>query len=114
MISTEIPIASVWSSRIALSKAAQVFVNKCMSTPQLSVPENQISQLWESLKIVAGDQGYESVRTAGVKAVADFVEWVNGHPEWVTIQEKIKRDLVGMIAAETSSVIQAEYPKVKE
>jgi hypothetical protein len=68
-----------------------------------------VLSLWESLKIVAGDRGYESVRTAAAKAVAEFVEWVHGHQEWDRVRRKIEIELPGIISAETSTVIQAEY-----
>jgi len=105
----ETPIATVWSTRIAICKAAQSFINKCTITPDLTFSENVVLSLWESLKVVAGDRGYESVRTAAAKAVADFVEWVDGHPEWAQVQQKIRLELPGIIQSETSSVIQAEY-----
>jgi hypothetical protein len=75
----------------------------------LTLSENVIFPLWEKLKVVAGDRGYESVRTAAAKTVAAFVEWVDGHPEWTHVQQKIRVELPGIIEAETSSVIQAEY-----
>ena len=65
--------------------------------------------MWESLKMVAGDRGYESVRTAAAKAVAEFVEWIEGHSEWPQVQNLVRAQLPGIIAAETSTVIQAEY-----
>ena len=101
----------MWSTRIALCKSAQAFVNKCKINPQVALPEVTVSSLWESLKIVAGDRGYESVRTAAAKAVAEFVEWVEGHQEWSQIQHTIRIELPGIIAAETSTVIQAEYKR---
>jgi hypothetical protein len=111
LFNTEIPFATVWSTRIALCNAAQKFINKCTIAPQISLPENNVSELWESLKVVAGDRGYESVRTAAAKTVADFVEWINGHSEWTNTQERVRGELPEIIAAETSSVIQAEYTK---
>ena len=75
----------------------------------MTLSENVISALWEKLKVVAGDRGYESVRTAAAKTVADFVEWVDGHPEWSHVRQKIREELPGIVEAETSSVIQAEY-----
>jgi hypothetical protein len=68
-----------------------------------------VSSLWQSLKIVAEDRGYESVRTAAAKTVADFVEWVKEHPEWTQTQQSLRIELPRIIEAETSSVIQAEY-----
>ena len=109
LFNAEIPVATVWSNRIAICKAAQTFINKCTITPDLTVSEDVVSSLWESLKIVAGDRGYESVRIAAAKAVADFVEWIEGHSEWTHIQQKVRLELPGMIESETSSVIQAEY-----
>lgn len=111
LISKEIPVATIWSTRIALCNATQAFINKCIITPQLSFPESNVASLWESLKIVAGDRGYESVRTAAAKTVGDFVGWVEGHPEWIGVQQTIKGELPGIIAAETSSVIRAEYTR---
>jgi hypothetical protein len=109
LFSAEIPIATVWSTRITICKAAQIFINKCINTPDLTVSEDVVSSLWESLKIVAGDRGYESVRVAAAKAVAEFVEWIEGHSEWAHIQQKVRLELPGIIESETSSVIQAEY-----
>lgn len=110
-LSSEIPIATVWSTRIALCQSVQAFIQKCIITPQLTVPESLVATMWESLKLVAGDRGYESVRTAAAKAVAEFVEWVEGHPEWSQVQNTVRAQLPGIIAAETSSVIQAEYKR---
>ena len=109
LLITEIPIATVWSTRIAICKAAQKFINKCTITPDLTFSENVISLLWESLKTVAGDRGYESVRTAAAKTVADFVEWIDGHSEWAHVQQALSIELPGIIESETSSVIQAKY-----
>jgi hypothetical protein len=109
LFNSEIPIATVWSTRIAICKAAQAFITKCIITPTLDIPQDAVSSLWKSLKIVAGDRGYESVRTAAAKTVAEFFEWVEGHSEWVHVQQQIKSELPGIIEAETSSVIQAEY-----
>ena len=111
LFNTEIPIATVWSTRIAICKAAQTFINKCIITPTLTISENVVLSLWESLKVVAGDRGYESVRTAAAKTVADFVEWIEGHPEWTQVRQRISIELPAIIQAETSSVIQAEYRK---
>jgi hypothetical protein len=111
LFNSEIPAAEVWSTRVALCKAVQAFVEKCTAVPLLVVPETNISQLWDNVKIVAGDRGYESVRSSAARTVAEFVGWVGGHSEWVSVQEKIKLDLPGIIAAETSSVIRAEYTK---
>ena len=79
--------------------------------PQLSVPEDLISSLWARLKIVAGDRGYESVRTAAAKAISDFISWVDEHPEWNTTQSIIKLELPSIIAEETSGVIRAELTR---
>jgi len=101
----------VWSTRTAICKSAQLFISKCVQTPELQISEIVIDSLWESLKIVAGDRGYESVRTAAAQAVAEFIRWVRAHPNWSGIQSRIERELPGIIQAETSSVIQAEYMK---
>ena len=77
----------------------------------MSLSEIIVSALWEKLKVVAGDRGYESVRTAAAKTVAEFVEWVDGHPQWTNLQQRIRVELPVIIEAETSSVIQAEYRK---
>jgi len=111
LFNAEIPIATVWSTRIAICKAAQTFITKCIITPTLTFPPEAVSSLWQSLKIVAGDRGYESVRSAAAKTVAEFVEWVERHPEWVQVQQQIRSELPGIIEAETSSVIQAEYKR---
>lgn len=109
LFNAEIPVATIWSTRIAICKAIQTFVNKCDVAPDLTLPEDVIASLWESLKVVAGDRGYESVRTAAASAVADYVEWVRGHQEWPNVEQKINVDMPGIIAEETSSVIQAKY-----
>ena len=109
LFNTEIPVATVWSTRIAICKAAQTYITKCIITPTLTFSQDALLSLWQSLKIVAGDRGYESVRTAAAKAVAEFVEWVEGHPEWIQVQQQIRSELPGIIQAEISSVIQAEY-----
>ena len=109
LFNTEIPIATVWSTRIAICKAAQTYITKCAITPTLTFSQDAVSSLWQSLKIVAGDRGYESVRTAAAKSVAEFVDWVEGHSEWIQVQQQIRSELPGIIEAETSSVIQAEY-----
>ena len=111
LFNIEIPIATVWSTRIAICKATQTFIGKCTILPILTVPETVVSSLWESLKIVAGDRGYESVRIAAAKTVANFAKWVDGHSEWTDLHQKIRTELPRIIESETSSVIQAEYYK---
>jgi hypothetical protein len=111
LVNKEIPAATVWSTRIAISKAIQLFVMKCVETPAMLIPEPVVGSLWESLKIVAGDRGYESVRTAAAKAVAEFIRWGRGHPNWSGVQERVERELPSLIQAETSTIIQAEYMK---
>ena len=109
LFTTEIPIATVWSTRIAVCKAAQTFIHKCIGISDLTLPEESLLPFWESLKIVASDRGYESVRTAAARTVGKLVEWVKGHPEWTRTQQKIRGELPGVIEAETSTVVQAEY-----
>lgn len=111
LVTSELPKATVWSTRIALCKSIQTFIGNCKSVPQLSVPEDLISSLWARLKIVAGDRGYESVRTAAAKAISDFISWVDEHPEWNTTQSIIKLELPSIIAEETSGVIRAELTR---
>jgi len=77
----------------------------------MQVSEPVVDSLWESLKIVAGDRGYESVRSAAAKAIAEFIRWVRAHPNWSGVQGRVERELPSIIQAETSSVIQAEYMK---
>jgi hypothetical protein len=105
----ELPVATVWSTRIALCKSTQTFINKCKAVPSIAIPEEELSLLWQSLKICAGDRGYESVRTAAAKAVADFVRLVEGRSEWAGLQSQTGVELPEIIAAETSTIIQAEY-----
>src|SRR5262245_41065840 len=109
LLKKEVAIATVWSTRIALCESAQVFINKCRDVSQLSIPEETLSLLWQSLGVCAGDRGYESVRTAAARAVGAFVRWVDAHPDWDAIRSKVKAEIPGMVAAETSSAIQAEY-----
>jgi hypothetical protein len=111
LLNTEIPIATVWSTRIALCNSAQTFIKKCIIEPTFTIPEGVVASLWENLKLLAGDRGYESVRMAAAKTVAEFSEWVNGHSEWSHLQNQIKLDLSAIIEAETSTVIQAEYKR---
>jgi hypothetical protein len=108
-VNKEIPAATVWSTRTAICKATQSFLAKCIQAPDMQIPEAVVESLWESLKIVAGDRGYEIVRTAAAKAVAEYIRWVRGHPNWSDIQGKIGRDLPIIVQSETSSIIQAEY-----
>lgn len=49
------------------------------------------------------------MRTAAAKAVAEFMDWVREHREWDGVERKVKMELPSIIAAETSTVIQAEY-----
>jgi hypothetical protein len=109
LFNKEVPSATIWSTRIALCTTAQTFIKKSSGVSSIAVSEENLSLLWQSLKVCAGDRGYESVRTAAAKTVADFVRWVDGRPEWVGIRSKIRSELEEIIAAETSSVIQAEY-----
>lgn len=110
-LTAEIPIATVWSTRIALCKSIETFIIKCRGAPRLSVPEASISALWKSLKVVAGDRGYESVRTAAAKSISEFIKWINEHSEWSAIHNTIKIELPGILAEETSSVIRAEFTR---
>jgi hypothetical protein len=109
LLNSEIPLATVWSTRIGLCNSAQTFIKKCILYSKFSIPEDVVVSLWEKLKVLAGDRGYESVRMAAAKTVADFVEWIYEHNEWSQLQSKIKTELPGIVEAETSSVIQAEY-----
>ena len=111
LLNTEIPLATVWSTRIALCNSAQTFIKKGILNPTFTIPEGVTASLWENLKVLAGDRGYESVRMAAAKTVAEFAEWVNGHGEWSHLQTKIRTELPGIIETETSSVIQAEYAR---
>ena len=109
LLTSEIPKATVWSTRIALCKSIQTFISKCKAIPQLSIPEDLVALIWQGLKIMAGDRGYETVRTAAAKAVADFIKWVNDHPEWFNTQSIVKTQLPAIIAEEPSTVIRAEF-----
>ena len=109
LFSAEIPVATVWSTRVAICRALQILINKCIPHPDLTISQETMSLVWQRLKLVAGDRGYESVRTAAAKTVADFVDWVERHPEWHDIQNTVRVELPGIVAAETSSIIQAEY-----
>jgi hypothetical protein len=109
LVNREIPAATVWSTRTAICKATQSFVVKCIQTPDMQIPETVVESLWSSLKIVAGDRGYEIVRTAAAKAVAEYIRWVKHDPNWSGIQGTIRRELPIIVQSETSSVIQAEY-----
>lgn len=109
LVNKEIPAATVWSTRIAICKAAESFIAKCIHAPGMEIPEPVVESLWESLKIVAGDRGYEIVRTAAAKAVAEYIRWVRCHPNRLGIQATIGRELPLIVQSETSSVIQAMY-----
>ena len=110
LISKEVPVATVWSTRIAICKSAQTFINKCTDVSSLTISEETLNILWQSLKICTADRGYESVRTAAAKTVADFVRWVDGRPEsWGILGAQIRTELDEIIAAETSGAIVAEY-----
>jgi hypothetical protein len=111
LLNTEIPIATVWSTRIALCNSAQTFIKKCIIESTFTIPEGVVASLWENLKLLAGDRGYESVRMAAAKTVAEFSEWVHRHSEWSRLQNNLKMDLSSLIEAETSTVIQAEYTR---
>ena len=110
LLTTEIPVAAVWSTRIALCKCAQTFIVKCAATKELQISKEAVASLWKASKLVVEDRGYESVRIAAAKTVIEYLAWVEGHPEWADITAQVKTELPPIIEGETSSV-SAEWRK---
>ena len=110
-LTTKIPVATNWSVRIALCKCAQTFISRCAAVnPQLHISDEAIFSLWQALKNLVGDRGYESVRIAAAKTVIEYLTWIEVHPEWADITTKVKAELAPIIESETTSVL-AEWRK---